>query len=209
MEIQVKLPPFIALCGHPGSGKTTAAEIICEAFECEILDTGGPLREIAMNYLGLTRQQVYTQESKASIVQVNGVEWPVRKILGDLGKQLEDMFGEEVMPFMSHQLIQRRLTKVFDENDMPTFVDPSCRKIQAHYWKRHGGLVIGINNPLAGPSPYDFDKFDETAVDVWIENDGLARGMEPHEALRDLEGKVVNTILQWVIEKSFKAAFAA
>lgn len=204
--MDIQLPPFIALCGNPGCGKTTAAEILCEAFECEIIDTGGPLREIAMAYLGLTRQQVYTQEGKASFVEINGKDWQVRKILGDLGKKLEDLFGEEIMPFMSHQ---GALKVHKDDAALPTFVDPSCRKVQGHYWKRQGGLVIGINNPLAHPSIYEFDAFDETAVDFWIENDGLAAGLPAHLALRDLEGKLVNAVLKHCLENVVRNNLAA
>lgn len=203
MEINVSLPQFIAFCGHPGCGKTTAAEILVETFNCKILDTGMPLREIAVRHLGLDWDQVMTQEGKASFVDINGIGWQVRKILGDLGKKFEDLFGEEIMPFMSHQSVMDEI----ENGEQTTYIDPSCRKVQGHYWKRNGGIVIGIRNPLTHPSIYEFDAFDEAAVDFWIDNDGLAKGMSKEEAMRDLEGKLVNALIKHCLESTFADAF--
>ena len=182
--MNIDIPSYIALVGNPTAGKTTAAEIMVELFGVKILETGFPLRKFAMDHLGLTYQQVYTQEGKLENVDIAGEIWPVRKILGDLGQKLEDMFGEEIMPFMAQQLVKN--TKGH------CYVDASCRKSQPHFWKRQGGIVIGIRNPLAPPSPFTFDAFDESAVDYWIDNDGLANGMSKDEAMKDLSEKVLS-----------------
>ncbi|MCJ9750677.1 hypothetical protein MOV61_08100 [Neorhizobium sp. BETTINA12A] len=42
----MSIPKIIALCGHPTSGKTTAAEIINEVYGHELADDGRPLRLI-------------------------------------------------------------------------------------------------------------------------------------------------------------------
>lgn len=205
MELDIELPPFIGLCGHPKSGKTTAAEILQKTFGCQILDSGMPLREIAVRHLGLDWDQVMTQEGKASTVNILGKDWQVRKILGDLGQKLEDMFGEEIMPFMAHQSIMDELCNGGDN----TYIDPSCRKTQGHYWKRQGGLVIGINNPDAGPSIYAFDKFDESAVDYWILNDGLNRGLSPEDARKDLAAKLFDIVVHYGLTNITKEVLAA
>ena len=173
-------PAIVALVGHPKAGKTTAAEILKNLYGYQIVDTGAPLRKISMKYLGLDRDMVYTQKGKASRVMIAGKEWQVRDILGTLGAKLEEMFGEEIMPIMSHNMV----------GPDSLIVDPSCRKTQGHYWKRQGGVVIKIDNPAVGPSPYAFDKFDESSVDHTILNDGLARELSEADAMADLERKI-------------------
>lgn len=197
--MHIDLPTFIAFVGHPTSGKTTAAEILCETYGCKLLDTGFVLRDFAVRYLGLDWDQVLTQEGKKSFVTINDKEWQVRKILGDFGQKIEDMFGEEIMPFIAHQSVKDEI-----ENGEPcSYIDASCRKIQNHYWKRQGGLVIGINNPLAKPSQYAFDAFDPAPVDFWIENDALACGLPPDRAREDLKEKLNKAIIGWCVENQF------
>lgn len=203
--MDITLPTFIALVGHPTCGKTTAAELLGELYGCKILDTGMVLREFCVRHLGLDWDQVMTQEGKKSFVDICGKDWQVRKILGDLGQKLEDLFGEEIMPYIAHQSVIDEI-----ENGEPcSYVDPSCRKTQNHYWKRQGGLVIGINNPLAGPSQYAFDAFDPEPVDFWIENDALACGLPEKLAREDLKQKLNKAIIGWAVEDQLGGALAA
>ena len=46
------------------------------------------------------------------------------------------------------------------------------------------------SNPLAPPSPYDFDWYSREAVNFTIENDALARGLPAEEAKLDLAAKI-------------------
>jgi hypothetical protein len=86
------LPRFIALCGHPKSGKSLVQEFLTTNFNVQAVDDGGPLRKISIDYLGLTWDQVHTQEGKAEYIEVLGERWQVREILGELGNRLEAMF---------------------------------------------------------------------------------------------------------------------
>lgn len=178
------LPRYVALCGNPKAGKSLVMEIMAVNYGTQAVDDGRPLREIAKQYLGLTHDQVYTQEGKASHVEILGKHWQVREILGELGNLFEFLFGEHILPFMVTQTL---------EGPGP-FVFGSVRKTQGRFYKQAGGIIIGIENPLAGPSPYAFDKFDESAVDYWIINDAQARGLDDIEGKLDLAAKIHNVV---------------
>ncbi|MBS7701487.1 MULTISPECIES: hypothetical protein [unclassified Chelatococcus] len=82
------------------------------------------------------------------------------------------------MPFMS--------TRKLDPSRSYSF--GSVRKNQGLFYQSLGGVVIGITRPGAEPSPFIFDKFDESVVDFWIENDG---------AVSDLEEKVIAVLQRY------------
>jgi hypothetical protein len=177
-------PRFIALCGHPRSGKTLTAQILHDDYGYKFVDDGFPMRDFAMRHLGLTHDQVYTQEGKAEFVEILGRRWQVREILGELGNHLEAMFGAHIMPHMSFA-------------GLPAgghFVFGSVRRDQARTHKSRGGIVIGVANPLAPPSPYEFDRFDETIVDHWIVNNAQARGLSFNAGVADLREKIAGVM---------------
>lgn len=176
------LPKYIGLCGDPGAGKTEAQKILQEEFDYRPVDDGHVLREFAVEKLGLSWDDVQTQDGKKRFTEILGKKWQNRDILGTLGKQLEDMFGEEIMPFIATRNINSKLRYCFG----------SVRKTQGHFFRREGGLVIQIANPDASPSPYDFDWFDPTAVDIIINNDGLSRfDGDVVSAREDLRDKLI------------------
>jgi hypothetical protein len=174
-------PPFIGLCGNPKSGKSEVQKILEDSYGVRPIDDGWHLRRIAVDDLGLTWEQVSTQEGKASYVEILGKRWQVRDILGSLGKKLEDLMGEHIMPHMACQGL--------DLGDC-SYSFGSVRKTQGAYYKARGGIILGIVNPLAGPSMYDFDWFDPALVDVWITNDAQSRGLDREAGLADLAEKL-------------------
>jgi hypothetical protein len=174
-------PKIIALCGNPTSGKSTASEIINDVYGHELADDGLPLRKIAMDYLGLTADQVFTQAGKLEFVTINGRKWQVREILGEIGNAFEEKFGGDIIPIMSHNARPKGAYSVFG----------SVRREQGRYWREQGGLVIEIENPLAGPSKFEFDTYNPAYAHAKIKNDGLARGLSPEEARKDLREKLV------------------
>lgn len=174
------LPSLIALCGNPTCGKTTAAEVLGALEGYHLVDDGLPLRKIAMDYMGLTERQVFTQEGKLEQVELNGRTWTVREILGEIGNAFEEKFGGDIIPMMSHNSLPAGQLSVFG----------SVRREQGAYWRKHGALVLEIVNPLAGPSPYEFDRFNAAHCHARIQNDGLARGLDPVTARADLAIKL-------------------
>ncbi len=174
-------PDIVGLCGNPTSGKTEAARIIQEVYGHEQADDGRPLRLIAINYFGLTHDQVFTQEGKLEKVMLNGREWTVREILGEIGNAFEEKFGGDIIPIMSHNCRPKGVKTTFG----------SVRREQGAYWKKHGGIVLEIQNPLAGPSPYELDRYNAAHADHVILNDGLARGLSKEDARADLKEKLV------------------
>jgi hypothetical protein len=174
------LPRFIALCGHPKAGKSLVQEILREHYDVEPVDDGAVLREFAVKQLGLTWDDVRTQEGKLRHTSILDKHWQHRDLLGTLGKQLEDMFGEHIMPYIAARRCAPHTHYSFG----------SVRKTQGHFFKQEGGVVIGVRNPLAQASGYDFDQFDESIIDYWINNDALALGLTGEAAVADLTMKV-------------------
>lgn len=193
MQNTLTVPRFIALVGNPKAGKSLVAEILVEEFGAVTIDSGGPLRQIAMKQYGLTYDQVYSQEGKLERIEILGRTWQVRELLGELGNRFEEMHGDWATPWMA--------VRALAANDNGPFVDASCRKTQGNFYKSLGGVVIGIRNPLAPPSEYAFDKVREDIPDYWIENDALARGMANNSALIDLRFKV-NTVIKQILDRA-------
>jgi hypothetical protein len=156
------LPPIVALCGHPGSGKSEVQRILHERYGAIPVDDGGPLREIAMHQFGLDRADVYTQAGKARSSTIVDRDWVHRDVLGQLGNVLEGVFGEHAMPWLATRQLRPGHKYSFG----------SVRRRQAAFYKAQGGFCIGIERPGVAPSPYDFDWFDPGQVDAWIVNDG-------------------------------------
>lgn len=190
------LPRYIAICGNPKSGKSLVQEIMLANYGIQPVDDGFVLRDTAMRHFGATHDQVHTQEGKATLAhwpngdpifnEATGAHMTWRQVLGELGKKLELLLGEFVMP----------MTACARLSGPGPFSFGSVRKIQGHYFKRHGGIVIEIDNPDAKPTGNDFDVYDTSIIDYRIVNDGLARGLPPELARKDLERSVHQLILE-------------
>lgn len=166
-------PRFIGLCGHPKSGKSTAQTILHNALGYVPVDDGRPLRVIAKNWLGLNERQVTTQEGKQETVRLNGKDWVIRDILGEIGNAFEEKFGGDIIPLMAmnHYGMTSELSRA-------GYSFGSVRRAQGHFYRRNGGMVIEISRPGVGPSEYAFDQYDPTAVDATVVNDGSLQQLE-------------------------------
>ncbi|WP_143062006.1 hypothetical protein [Faunimonas pinastri] len=184
----MQLPRLIGICGNPRSGKSEAQRILKEQYGVQPVDDGFALRHFAVRHLGLSWEDVQTQEGKARYTDILGGTWQNREILGELGNKLEGMFGEHIMPFMATRGLPAE----------GSFSFGSVRKLQGEFFRAQGGVVIEISNPLAPPSPYDFDWYSREAVNFTIENDALARGLPAEEARLDLAAKIHELALRMV-----------
>lgn len=177
-------PRFIAICGRPTSGKSTAQRLLHNSLGYVPVDDGRPLRQIAINWLGLTEEQVATQAGKLETVRLNGRDWQVRDIMGEIGNAMEEKFGGDVIPLMALNHYG-----ILDEKSRGGYSFGSVRRQQGYFYKRHGGMVIEIVRPGVGLSLKAFDRYDPSAVDASVVNDG---------SLEQLEVRLHRAINEWV-----------
>jgi hypothetical protein len=176
-------PRIIALCGNPEAGKSEVQKILVERYGAVAIDDGWPMRDFAIRHLGLSYEDVTTQEGKAETVELYGRRFTVRQLLGELGNKLEELFGEDVLALMSAQYLSSHASGKL-------YCAGSVRRKQGYIWKSIGGVVVKIENPLAKPSGFEFDEFDEGAIDFVIENNGIAWGHSSEVARADLIKKI-------------------
>lgn len=155
-------PRLIGICGHPSAGKSEVQQILYAPHGYEPADDGWPLRDFAIRHFGMTLDDVSTQEGKARWTSVTGARMQNRDVLGRIGNALESAFGDQILPWLACQSLDPRRRYSFG----------SVRRDQGKVYKSLGGAVIGVRRPGVGPSEFEFDRFNEDLVDVWVENDG-------------------------------------
>jgi hypothetical protein len=181
--------PFIALCGHPKTGKSEVQRIIAETFGYDMIDDKAPLRAAACDLYGLTPWHVETQEGKKQTVDIAGQSLQVRFLLGELGNHMERMHGENVFAEM---LVRGRIAAAGGDRTRVRTVIGSCRRRQADVYHREGGLVLEVVRPGYEGTSYEFDSYDPTLADAVIVNDG---------SLADLEART-RTALDGLLRKA-------
>lgn len=153
-------PHFVAICGWPGAGKSEVQKLLAE-HGYQPVDDGACVRDFAVRQLGLTLNQVSTPDGKREVIDIAGREWVSRKVLGELARVLEGLFGEYAMPWIATRSLGPGM-----------YSFGSVRMRQAAFYKRLGGLVIGVRRAGVEPTGNVWDEFDESLVDIWIENNG-------------------------------------
>ena len=168
-------PPH-GICGHPGAGKSEVQRILRAPHGYEAADEDWPLRDFAIRHFGMSRHDVSSQAGKARWTSVTGgARIQNRDVLGRIGNALEQAFGEQILPWLAVQSLDPDARHSFG----------SVRRDQGKVHKSLGGAIIGVRRPGVGPSEFEFDGFNETLVDVWINNDG---------GLRELKEKVLDAL---------------
>lgn len=156
-------PPYIAICGAPGAGKTTVQNILEEEFGCTGVDSV-LLKETAVILYGLTREQVSTQEGKKEEVEIMGRKWIVRDLLGGLGIMLRQMHGED---FMS----ERTVADARAAGVTGPLILGSMRRDSAGYFRRNGGICVEVVRDGCEVEN-DYDRYEKSLVDIVLLNDG-------------------------------------
>lgn len=172
----MKLPHIIAICGHPGSGKSEVQKFLREEYGVVPVDDAEPLRQFAIDNLGMTFEDVTTQDGKGRITRILDTDWVNRTALGMLGAALEELFGNDIMPWMATR----------DLDPAKSYSFGSVRMRQGHFYRRKGGMVLEVIRPGVQPSPKHFDQYDERAVTHVVLNSGSIGRL--HDNIRDIFG---------------------
>ena len=152
----------IAICGAPGAGKSTVQKILYDEFSVHPVDDGRILRDIAIQSFGLTEEQVTSEQGKNSYIEFLNQKWQIRQILGEIGKSLENIFSEHIIP---HLTIQKHCV-----NEKHNYSFGSVRRSQPQYFNKIGGIVIEVIRKGCTPK-YDFDEYTGK-IDFTIINNG-------------------------------------
>ncbi len=170
---------LIALCGAPGSGKTTTQRLLTELFGIEPVDDGDIIRRHVMDLTGLTPDDVYSQEGKLRHVTVFGKKWQVRQLLGEYGNLVEALLGDEAIPEIAiRSVLRQNVTpsgQFWGDNKSPNgYSFGSVRRQQGAAYKRAGGVVVEVLSGLKEASEWEFDSYDRSLVDFTIHNPGTS-----------------------------------
>ncbi|MDX5412778.1 MAG: hypothetical protein LPK02_07000 [Rhodobacterales bacterium] len=173
-------PIIVALCGHPGSGKSTVQEILHRRFGLIPFDDGAVLRRHCMELFGLSEEDVSTQEGKKRHTVIQGKSWENRKIIGEYGNALETLFGPMTVP---HWAIKTALEDWEERQTLPECWRPlrgypevsgysfgSVRRGQAAAYKAVGGIVIEIRREGLAPSGNIWDEYDQRLITHTFDN---------------------------------------
>lgn len=190
------MPPFIAICGWPKTGKSTIQRILQKRWGYQPQDDGRVLREAAKILYGLTDWHVSTQEGKASKIVVCGHEVTVRFALGNLGDLLESQWGTQFIP----EATLRECLAPWggDVTKAPKMSFGSVRKDQGITYRRYGGLVVAVRREGVDEPENAFDRFDPTQVDLWIDNPVALGAPETAENFARFEETATATLSRYL-----------
>lgn len=182
-------PVYIALCGWPKTGKSEVQKILESRYGAVSVDDGEPMRDFAIRHLGATFEDVHTQEGKARMVTLYGgktMTW--REFLGEFGNRIEELLGPDSIPEMA-------IAKSRAPGQIYAF--GSVRREQGFVYRRAGGIVIEVRNKFVPPSPHDFDRYNQAAVQFVIENHvpPEERGAASLATLRQTTIKLLDALL--------------
>jgi hypothetical protein len=155
-------PVYIALCGWPKTGKSEIQKVLEQRYGAISVDDGEPMRKFAIEHLGATVDDVYTQAGKARTVTLPGgktMTW--REFLGEFGNRIEDLLGANAIP----EIAVRKHTVPGQ-----IYAFGSVRREQGIVYKAAGGIVVEVANKFLPASPHEFDRYAKELIDFTIEN---------------------------------------
>lgn len=174
-------PKLIALCGQPGSGKSTIQEILERRLNLKAFDDGYVIRHHCMELFGLSYDDVFTQNGKKRHTNIQGKSWENRKILGEYGAMLEHTFGRNTVPSWAVQAALRNWS--VDQHNFQGYSFGSVRRGQGEVYRNKGGIVVEIVRPDIEHSENIWDNYDQQWVSHTFTNDA--------ETITELEQDVV------------------
>jgi hypothetical protein len=136
-----KNPLVVGITGTAGSGKTTAARIMCDRYDFSRVRIAEPIKRMA-RALGLTHDQVdgplkdipldeLCGKTPRYVMQTLGTEWGRR------------MVGEDIWVRVAEKEIRRLMS-----NGVSVVVDDVRFPDEAAMIKKLGGAVVRIENPV-------------------------------------------------------------
>ena len=157
------LHSLIGLCGHAGSGKSTAARLL-KAHGYQVVHVADPIRRIA--YASMPRiRRVVDAYGWDTAKRINP---EVRPALQSLGDALRAEFGEDFL--INEMLFQNGCLLVI--GDIRT--DSEAQSVRNHY-----GTIVEITRDGTKPANgHHLERgIDRTLIDVTIANDGTLQDL--------------------------------
>lgn len=169
-----KFGMIIGLHGKAGSGKDTIAERLARLSrgEWRIFHFAAPLKEVAMEIYGLTRDQVYDRELKEIVIPRLGKS--PRQILQYLGT---DVLREKLGPQVFVNAIRQRIDSAFADG-VKLIIIPDVRfPNERDMILGLGGIVIKVTRPdnlrlgtMFTDHVTETELPDESVTDVFLNN---------------------------------------
>jgi hypothetical protein len=152
----------VAICGHPGSGKSEIQRILHERFDITPFDDGAILRRHCMELFDMELSDVITQDGKRRFTEIGNVSWQNRKILGEYGNALETTFGSTVI---AGYALRQALLDWQDRGYTGTgYSFGSVRRDQGRVYAQAGGIVLEVRRPGVAPTGNIWDEHDQALV---------------------------------------------
>ena len=158
-------PLIVAICGRPGSGKSSVQSTLERNFGIVPIDDGAVLRNHCIELFGMSVDDVTTQDGKNRVTRIQGVDWQNRKVIGEYGAILEDKFGDLTVPnWAIRHGLEKFDTRTAANANVRGISFGSVRRSQGRAYLQAGGVVIEIMRPGVEPTGNIWDEYDTSLV---------------------------------------------
>lgn len=182
------LPKLVAVIGYPHAGKDTVAKILRDTFGYRRIDDGWPIRQTCMTYFNWSLEDVTTDKGKDEIVMVRGVAETRRKVMQDVGRLMEETYGEDVLP-------KAAIGRIEKEKLTGNFVFPSVRMKQGWIYRNAGGLVIEVTRNGCVWDGTVTENYDRSSAHASVHN--MYDGSNAEEAYTTLKAEISEIVREF------------
>lgn len=190
------LPKLVAVIGYPHAGKDTVAKILMETFGYKRIDDGLPIRKTCMVYFNWSWEDVSTDKGKDEIVHVRGVPETRRKVMQDVGRLMEETYGEDVLP-------RAAIGRISLEKLDGCFVFPSVRMKQGWIYRQSGGLIIEVTRNGCVWDGTVTENYDRSSAHASVHN--MYDGSNAEEAYATLKDEIIEIVREFANTHRFSA----